>query len=131
MNETGVILKCFITAPDEIAPRHNFRLSGWAGCESCEVTSLAPFPLTQFTGAKPINIPNIWCQLRALCSEPPYLCSYGMRCGIFMLWRHPMLSLDMLHDKPQNPVSTLWHWFSDHLFTHWSLRVSCFTIKMP
>ena len=45
-------MECFITAPDEIAPRHYFLLSGggrWAGCESCEVTSLAPFPVTQFT----------------------------------------------------------------------------------
>ena len=63
-----------LLAPDEIAPRHHFLLSGtgcWAGCESYEVTSRAPFPLTQWPGgSKPINIyrPNIWCWLPALCA---------------------------------------------------------------
>ena len=79
--ETGFILKCFITAPDEIAPRHNFRLSGWVGCESCEVTSLAPFPLTQFTGTKPINIYPISGASSELCAVDLLACSSFAACA--------------------------------------------------
>ena len=60
-----------LLAPDEIAPRHHFLLSAgtaWAGCERYEVTSQAPFPLTQWPGSKPINIYPIFGAGSQLCA---------------------------------------------------------------